>query len=204
MLLYIHGFNSSPASFKASLLRQYVASQNKSDCLFIPCLSGVPEQAMAQLTALIESVIAQTTKKIRRPIGLIGSSLGGYYATWLAEQYDCRAVLVNPAVRPYDLLENYLGENVNYYTGERYPLTVEHIEQLRRMDVTKITKPDRYLLMLQTGDDILDYKLAMEKYPGVPSIVEEGGGHEFMGFDRHLETVLAFCGINPLKNIPRI
>ena len=181
-----------------------MVAQHKSDCLTIPALSGVPEQAMAQLTQLIEPALAQCHKKSPQPICLIGSSLGGYYATWLAERYDCRAVLVNPAVRPYDLLEKFLGKNDNYYTGESYELMAEHIEQLRQLDVTRISKPDRYLLMLQTGDDILDYKLALDKYQGVPSIVEDGGGHEFMGFDRHLETVLAFCGINTLKNIPRI
>ena len=199
MLLYIHGFNSSPASFKASLLKQYVESRHTADCLHIPLLSGVPEKAMAQLTALIEASIADGKKKTRQQICLIGSSLGGYYATWLAEHYGCRAVLVNPAVRPYDLLENNLGNNVNYYTDEKFELTREHIEQLRQLEVEHISKPDRYLLMLQTGDEVLDYKLAIEKYSAVPSIVEEGGGHEFMGFDRHLETVLAFCGINCLK-----
>jgi uncharacterized protein len=199
MLLYIHGFNSSPASFKASLLKQYVESRHMADCLHIPLLSGVPEKAMAQLSALIEPAITDGKKKTRQQICLIGSSLGGYYATWLAEHYGCRAVLVNPAVRPYDLLENNLGMNVNYYTDEVFELTSEHIEQLRKLEVEHITKPDRYLLMLQTGDEVLDYKLAIEKYPAVPSIVEEGGGHEFMGFDRHLETVLAFCGINCLK-----
>lgn len=199
MLLYIHGFNSSPASFKASLLKQYVESRHVPDCLQIPLLSGVPAKAMAQLTTLVEAMLAGGPNNTRRQICLIGSSLGGYYATWLAEQYGCRAVLVNPAVRPYDLLTAYLGKNVNYYTDEEYELTHEHIEQLRRLEIAHITKPDRYLLMLQTGDEVLDYKLAIEKYPAVPSIVEEGGGHEFMGFDRHLETVLAFCGINCLK-----
>lgn len=199
MLLYIHGFNSSPASFKASLLKQYVESRHRADCLLTPSLSGVPEKAIAQLVALIEPVVTGRMKNISPQVCLIGSSLGGYYATWLAERFDCRAVLVNPAVRPYDLMGNYLGNNVNFHTGENFELTRDHIEQLRQLEVARITKPDRYLLMLQTGDEVLDYKLAIEKYPAVPSIVEEGGGHEFMGFDRHLETVLAFCGINCLK-----
>jgi predicted esterase YcpF (UPF0227 family) len=107
---------------------------------------------------------------------------------------------VNPAVRPYELFEDYLGPNTNPYTGEEYELTMDHVNKLRQLEVGAITNPDRYLLMLQTGDEVLDYKQAMEKYAAVPSIVEEGGGHEFMGFDRHLETVLAFCGINCLKS----
>lgn len=198
MLLYIHGFNSSPASFKASLLKQYVEARHRADCLQIPALSSVPAQAITQLTTVVEHALATRLKK-NDPICLIGSSLGGFYATWLAEKYDCRAVLVNPAVRPYELLEKYLGNNVNFHSGEHYELSEAHVTQLRALEVEKITKPDRYLLLLQTGDEVLDYKLAMEKYAAVPSIVEEGGGHEFMGFDRHLETVLAFCGINCLK-----
>lgn len=200
MLIYIHGFNSSPASHKANLLKHYAESAGIAERLLIPELSAVPAKAIAQLKQLIEQ--SSRSKHIRPgcPVSLIGSSLGGYYATYLAEAYDCRVVLINPVVNPYDLLQESLGPNKNYYTGEEYELTSEHIEQLRAIEVKRITHPDRYLLMLQTGDEILDYTLAMEKYAAVPSIVEEGGGHEFMGFDRHLETVLAFCGINCLKN----
>ena len=200
MLIYIHGFNSSPASHKANLLKHYAESAGIADRLLIPELSSVPTTAISQLKQLIEQ--SSRTRHIRPgcPVSLIGSSLGGYYATWLAETYDCRVVLINPVVNPYDLLEDYLGPNTNYYTHEEYVLTQEHIEQLREIEVEHITHPDRYLLMLQTGDEVLDYTLAMDKYAAVPSIVEEGGGHEFMGFDRHLETVLAFCGINCLKN----
>ena len=200
MLIYIHGFNSSPASFKASLLKKFAQSVNIADRLQIPQLSYVPAEAIYQLSVLVEAYLKSNKIRKECQVCLIGSSLGGYYATWLAEQYDCRAVLINPAVRPYDFFEEYLGINTNYYTAEQYELTMEHIEQLREIEVEQISNPDRYLMMLQTGDEVLDYKLAIEKYAAVPSIVEEGGGHEFMGFDRHLETVLAFCGYNCLKS----
>lgn len=166
------------------------------DVLEVPALSFDPAKAMDQLQEPIKKYRKQNSL---RPLCFIGSSLGGYYATWLAEKYDSRVVLINPAVKPYELFEDYLGFNRNIYTGEEYTLTMDHINQLKKYDVDEITKPDRYLLMLQTGDDVLDYKLALEKYAAVPSIVEEGGSHEFTGFDRHLETVLAFCGINCLK-----
>lgn len=200
MLIYIHGFNSSPESFKANLLRKFADKVNIGDRLQIPLLSPEPSKAIKQLEKLVKKYSTSTTKRAGCGPCLIGSSLGGYYATWLAEKYDCRVVLVNPAVRPYELFDEYLGKNKNYYTDEEFELTMEHLDQLRKMEVEHITKPDRYLLMLQTGDEVLDYKLAIEKYAAVPSIVEEGGGHEFMGFDRHLETVLAFCGINCLGN----
>lgn len=196
MLIYIHGFNSSPESFKACLLKSYADKINMPEVLEIPALSFDPVVAMNQLIATVNAYHKQHPT---RPLCFIGSSLGGYYATWLAERYDSRVVLINPAVKPYELFEEYIGFNRNIYTGEEYMLNMDHITQLKRYDVGEITKPDRYLLMLQTGDEVLDYKLALEKYAAVPSIVEEGGGHEFSGFDRHLETVLAFCGINCLK-----
>ncbi len=196
MLIYIHGFNSSPESYKASLLESYASKINMPDVLEIPALSFDPALAMDQLLEIIQKY--QQHNGVR-PLCFIGSSLGGYYATYLAEKFDSRVVLINPAVKPYELFEGYLGFNRNLYTGEEYMLTMAHVEQLKKYNVKEISKPDRYLLMLQTGDEVLDYNLALEKYAAVPSIVEEGGGHEFSGFDRHLETVLAFCGINCLK-----
>lgn len=196
MLIYIHGFNSSPESFKASLLKTFADKINMPDMLEIPALSFDPTIAMEQLIRLVQKY---KTHNGMRPLCFIGSSLGGYYATWLAEKFDSRVVLVNPAVKPYELFEEYLGHNRNIYTGEEYILTMEHVNQLKKYEVKQITKPDRYLLMLQTGDEVLDYNQALEKYAAVPTIVEEGGSHEFIDFDRHLETVLAFCGINCLK-----
>ncbi len=196
MLIYIHGFNSSPESYKASLLQSFAQKINMPDMLEIPALSYEPVQAMDQLLQLIRAYQAHNGM---RPLCFIGSSLGGYYATWLAEKFESRVVLINPVVKPLELFEDYIGFNKNLYSGEEYQLTLEHLDQLMKYQVNEITKPDRYLLMLQSGDDVLDYNLALEKYAAVPSIVEEGGGHEFTEFERHLETVLAFCGINCLK-----
>lgn len=199
MLIYVHGFNSSPQSKKAHLLKSFAESISLGDQLVVPQLSSKPAEAISQLEILVKKLTISPTFQPGCGPSIIGSSLGGYYATWLAEKYDCRAVLINPAVKPYELFDDYLGINKNEYTGEEYELTLSHLEDLRKIEVDQITNPDRYLLMLQTGDEILDYKLAIEKYAAVPSIVEEGGSHEFMGFDRHIETVLAFCGINCLK-----
>ncbi len=128
-------------------------------------------------------------------LSLAGSSLGGFYATWLAEQYNCPAVLINPAVNPHVLLEKYLGENTNYYTAESWVLKQAHIEQFRKLNIENITNPHRYLLMLQAGDETLDYKQALRKYAGCHSIVEQGGSHEFSGFERYLDKILSFCNV---------
>jgi hypothetical protein len=199
MLIYIHGFNSSPQSHKANLLKTFAETISIADFLYIPQLPYDPTIAISQLEALVKKQLRQPAYQLGCGPCLIGSSLGGYYATWLAEKYNCRAVLINPAVKPYELFDDYLGSNKNLYTGEEYELTLSHLDELRKIEVKKISRPDRYLLMLQTGDEVLDYKLAIEKYAAVPSIIEEGGDHTFMGFHRHIETVMAFCGINCLK-----
>ena len=196
MLIYIHGFNSSPESFKATLLKSYADKINIADVLEVPALSFDPTVAMNQLLSVVHEYQAQHDI---RPLCFIGSSLGGYYATWLAEKFDSRVVLINPVVNPYELFEDHLGYNHNFYTGEEFMLDRDHVDHLMQYEVKEITHPERYLLMLQTGDEILDYNQALEKYAAVPSIVEEGGGHEFSGFNRHLDTVFAFCGINCLK-----
>ena len=125
---------------------------------------------------------------------LIGSSLGGYYATWLAEHYaGLRVVLVNPAVRPYHLFNGFLGPQKNIYTGERYELTGQHIEELTALEVAAIT-PDRYCLLTRMGDEVLDYRLAVGKYAGARQYVIPGGDHGFGDFENYLDTVLAFAG----------
>ena len=182
------------------MLKQYADKISIGNNLLIPQISFKPAEAIAQLEVLVKQQLQSPAHQTGCVPCLIGSSLGGFYATWLAEKYDCRAVLINPAVKPYELFDDYLGPNTNDFTGEDFELNRSHLNELRKIEVDKISHPDRYLLMLQTGDEVLDYNLAIEKYAAVPSIVEEGGAHEFMGFQRHIETVLAFCGINCLKN----
>ena len=193
LLVYLHGFNSSPASYKARLLHQAMCEKYGEDVLdeylCIPEIPPAPLAAIQLLMQRIESFQKQHT------VALAGSSLGAFYATWLAEHYACRAVLINPAVRPHLLLEKYLGENINYYTSEHWVLDESHIEQFREFDVERITRPERYLLMIQKGDETLDYREALEKYRACPAIVEEGGNHSFVNFEQHIDRLLAFCGI---------
>jgi len=151
-----------------------------------PDLPHRPVEAIAQLEALIG-------KSTAKAMLLIGSSLGGFYATWLAERYGLQTVLVNPAVRPYELLRMSLGRQRNLYTGEEYDFTVQHLAELREFEVEEIT-PGRYLLLVQTGDEVLDYQQAIEKYRGARQIVIEGGDHGFSGFAEYLDEVIAFCG----------
>jgi predicted esterase YcpF (UPF0227 family) len=185
VLIYIHGFNSSPASLKAALMKQRMEALGRGGDLVAPALPPSPARAAALLDELAG----------RHPgAALVGSSLGGYYATWLAEKHGRRAALLNPAVRPYELLEQHLGPQQNLYTGERYDFTRREVDELRELEIDRVT-PSRYLLVVATGDEVLDYRRALERYRGCRSIVIEGGDHGLSGFGSCLDTVLEFCGV---------
>lgn len=186
MLIYIHGFNSSARSFKAALVRSRMAALGRGSECACPDLDHRPTRAIAQLEALLAGEKSAS-------VALVGSSLGGYYATYLAEQHGVRAALINPAVRPYDGLRPYLGPQRNLYTGAQYDFTAQHLDALRALEVSRVT-PEHYLLLVTTGDEVLDYRMATAKYNGCEQIVVEGGDHGFSGFVDYLDRVLAFCG----------
>ena len=185
MIVYLHGFNSSPASGKARQLGEHMARLGRQKDYFCPALANSPRATIAQVEAELER---------RRPesVTLVGSSLGGFYATWLAERHGWKAVLVNPAVHAHRLLRIALGPQVNWHTGEKWVLTQEHLDELAALDVDAISQPGRYLLLAQTGDEVLDYRDAAAYYAGARQIIEDGGDHGFAGFDRHYATILDF------------
>jgi uncharacterized protein len=184
MIVYLHGFLSSPASVKARLLTQYLNQHSRGEQLIVPEIPPDPQTALK----VIEDAISPCAT-------LIGSSLGGYYATWFAERRGNKAVLVNPAVRPYELLKNYLGIQKNLYTGEEFVVTAQHLHDLHDLDVATISEPKRYLLLVQTGDEVLDYREAVEKYRSARQIVIEGGDHSFQRFEAHIPEILEFAGL---------
>jgi hypothetical protein len=185
MVIYVHGFNSSALSFKASLISQRMTALARGAEFACPDLDHRPRRAIAQLETLIEAAG-------KAPVTLVGSSLGGYYATHLAERLGVRAALVNPAIRPHELLRGYIGQQHNLHTGAEYQFTEEHLAELRQIEVARIT-PGRYLLLVTTGDEVLDYRAAAEKYRGCEQIVIEGGDHGFGTFADYLDIVLDFC-----------
>jgi predicted esterase YcpF (UPF0227 family) len=185
MLIYIHGFNSAPGSFKAKLVGERMRAVGRGHEYQVPALPHRPFEAMALLSDLAE----------RHPDAvLIGSSLGGFYATWLAEHYALRTVVVNPAVRPCELLSGFIGPQKNLYTGAEYEFTARHLDELRALEVAAIT-PQHYFLLTRTGDEVLDYRQGVEKYHGAKQRVIPGGDHGFGDFGDWLDEVLAFCGI---------
>ncbi|MGQ0749570.1 MAG: YqiA/YcfP family alpha/beta fold hydrolase [Betaproteobacteria bacterium] len=183
-VVYIHGFNSSALSFKARLLRERMAALGRSAEFHCPELDHRPSRAIAQL----ETLISEQTGRA----ALIGSSLGGYYATWLAEKHDLRAALINPAVRPYELLGAYVGPQRNLYTGAQYEFTEQHLEALRALETARVT-PERYLLIVGTADEVLDYRTATVRYRGCREIVVEGGDHGLSCFAAYVGRIVEFC-----------
>lgn len=185
MFIYLHGFNSSPASFKARLLAERLAQLGRPDAFAAPALPHRPSEAIAVARAEI-------ARHDPAAVTLVGSSLGGHYATWLAEVHGVRAVLVNPAVRPHVLLAGALGPQTNLYTAERYEFTQAHLDELEALEVATITQPERYLLLVATGDEVLDHRDAVAKYRGAVQVIHTGSDHGFGEFSAHLDAVIDF------------
>ena len=183
-ILYLHGFSSSPASLKARQLADMLETRGLGERFFCPALSHVPDEAIAQAETIIRT---QTG-----PLTVVGSSLGGFYATCLAERHGLRAALINPLVGVPASLDQFIGRQTNLYTGESFEFTAAHIEQLRALEAPRVT-PENYLLLLETGDEVLDYRLAVARYAGCHQTVFEGGDHSFTHFAELLPQLLEYC-----------
>jgi predicted esterase YcpF (UPF0227 family) len=179
MIVYIHGFNSSSGSSKAQQLLAWLKSRGRENEFACPNLPHRPSQAVD----LLEDMIARSPA----PIRLIGSSLGGFYATVLASHHaDIKAALINPAVHPQLLLRQAVGPNQNYYTNETYDFTRAHLDELAALDLPSPLHPQNLLLLVETQDSILDYRDAVNFYKNCHQIVLQGGDH---GFTRFVELL---------------
>jgi predicted esterase YcpF (UPF0227 family) len=189
LILYLHGFRSSPHSFKARRLASRLANLHLGNQWRCPQLPVSPFEAVR----LAESIIGETPPA---SLTLIGSSLGGYYANWLAERYGCRAVLMNPATAPDKDLDHFLGEQPLWHGGGTIVVERRHLDELRSFKVAAITHPERYFLLAATGDEVLDYRDMLAQYPGVDTTLIQGSNHGISDFDDYLDKVLAFCGVD--------
>jgi len=189
-LVYLHGFRSSSQGIKATALRAAIGvlPAHERPALWVPDLPHRPAAAIAHVAKHVETGgdPAHTT--------FIGSSLGGFYATYLAERHGARAVLINPAIRPSDDLAPYRGVQVNMYSGESFEIGDAHFDELAKLRVTRITRPARYLLLVETGDEVLDYREAVAFYGGAWQYVRGGGDHAYQGFIAQIPAILRFAG----------
>jgi hypothetical protein len=188
-IVYLHGFNSGPGSVKGLLLAVAAAALARPPRFHLPQLAHRPAQAMHEVCAWID---AQAPGG--RDLTLVGSSLGGYYATWLAERYGARAAVINPAIRPFDDLRAFLGRQRHPDSGEEYDLTPGHLDEMRALQVAAITRPERYFLLVRTGDELLDWREAVRHYAGASQYVLGGGDHGWEDFGDEAPAVLRFAG----------
>lgn len=183
-IVYIHGFLSSPLSFKAQQFGQWLSAIHPNITYHCPALPAYPLETHSILTQLIESLTGD--------VFLIGSSLGGFWATQLAERYNLKVVLINPAVKPHLLLPKYLNQELsNYHTDETYKLVEKDLSYLKTLDVP-IARHNNYWLLAQKGDETLDYRLAVEYYAGCRQTIEDDGDHAFQGFERYFAPIYDF------------
>jgi len=185
-IVYLHGFVSSPQSKKAVMLGDYLRNCITGIAHVVPALHHRPARAMEQISEACEPVA-------RGDLTLVGSSLGGFYATAMAEKLGCRAALLNPAVHPHAHFERHLGPQRNMYTGEAFELTREHIDELRALDPPAITHPERYWLFVETGDVTLDYRDAVAFYRGALQTVVRGGDHTLVSFPEHVPELVEWA-----------
>lgn len=181
-VVYIHGFNSSELSYKATAFGEYML--DKQTPYLVPRLHYDPRVALVQLDSVIDSDTV-----------LLGSSLGGYYATYFSQHLGCKAVVINPAVRPFSLLNDYLGPQYNPYQDCHYELQHEHIDALKSMYVEQLSNPENLLLLQQTGDEVLPFEEAVRYYSHCRQIIEFGGDHSFVEFPRYFDTITKFLTI---------
>ena len=184
-LLYLHGFNSSSQSKKALQTKHWIASNAPNVKFICPDLPPFANQAIKMLKSVVEAHLSE-------PVCIVGSSMGGFFATCLIEQYNLRGVLINPAVSPARGLEKWLGQNTNYINGEKWVFENHHIEEFQRLDPTEIQRQSNYLVFLQTGDEVLDYRDAETRYTGAKIVIEQGGDHSFLNYDNHLLDIYRF------------
>ncbi|RAS20188.1 hypothetical protein DFO50_101582 [Microvirgula sp. AG722] len=184
-ILYLHGFLSSPASEKAMMLAGHMADRGLGHLFHAPLLPSEPLAAMLAIEAEIIDFEFE-------PFIMVGSSLGGYLAQIMAEKWNARAVLVNPAAYPYRHADEYVGIHTHHHTGEQVVVRREYFDILRQAEPARVT-PSRYWLLTCTGDEVLDYRDGVERFAGCRQTLLDGGDHSFPQFGDYLDQILAFA-----------
>ena len=183
-LLYLHGFNSSPDSTKAIIFQSFIKKKN-SESLLIPSLPISPKETILFLEEIIE--------ENKKEVSLIGSSLGGFYAAYLAEKYKLKSVLINPVVSSHlKNMKDLIGEHENYNTGEKYFFSKSSFKELFDYKIKRFSIPLNQLFLLQLGDEVLDQKETLKYYKGSLFLVEDEGSHKFDNFEKYLPLIYDF------------
>lgn len=198
MILYLHGFRSSPDSFKARMMAHAMAARGLTDAWACPQLPASPREAIDLALGMARDRLADTDSP--RELTVIGSSLGGFYATWIAEQLGCKAVLLNPAVHAARDLATQVGEHHMYHSGAPFVFLPEYVDELAAIHAPRITQPDRYFLVAATGDEVLDWREMRDRYAGCRQRIVQGSDHGLSDFAEWMPEVLEFAlGGKPVR-----
>ncbi|HEY8906491.1 MAG TPA: YqiA/YcfP family alpha/beta fold hydrolase [Rhodoferax sp.] len=185
-VLYLHGFLSSPSSTKARMTAAAMAQHHAEVVWLCPMLAASPAQAL-------QEVLQATADWPKASTAVIGSSLGGFYATWLAERWGCRAVMLNPAVRPARDLATHVGEHTLWHDSDtHFVLEPRYIDELKAMELPHISHPERYFAVIAKGDEVLDWREMHSHYTGASIKLLSEGDHGLSDYDQHLDEVLGF------------
>jgi predicted esterase YcpF (UPF0227 family) len=188
-LLYLHGFRSSPRSTKAQQVAARIAQRHPQVQWWCPQLPPSPREAM-------RLVMQGTAAWPRESMGVIGSSLGGFYATHVAVETGCRAVVVNPAVHAARDLARHIGEQTAWHDpGQHFHFEPRYVDELRELEHGALPHPERLFAVIAKGDEVLDWREMTGRYPGSRIKLLEGGDHALPEFEDHLDEVLAFLGL---------
>lgn len=186
MIIYLHGFASSSYSSKAQKFKEYFS---KLDRFVSPNLTHIPKLAVYNAEELIKIFLAENKEEVI----LMGSSLGGYYASYLANKYNLKAVLINPSVYPFETLKKFSQSDCrSYFDNSAFEFTQEHAESLYDYQVQTYRDIKKFLVCLQTGDEVLDYREAEQKLSGAEFIIDKGGDHSFLDIEKHFEKIEKF------------
>lgn len=194
MILYLHGFRSSPQSFKARLMAAAMQARTELDQWRCPQLPPSPAAAIELARAQALELIALTPGRNPAAVTIVGSSLGGYYATYLAQQLGTRAVLLNPAVHAARDLATQVGTQQDFHTGAPFEFLPAYVGELERLRIDHPTNPGRYLLIAATGDEVLNWREMQDFFAGCAQIIVPGSDHGLSDFEQWLPKVMEFAG----------
>lgn len=187
-IIYFHGFKSSSNSSKAKSLTKFIQEDAKKTKIIIPDLNDNFKEAYAQINALINSIDTS--------IVFVGSSLGGYYATYFSQIHNVKAVLINPAIPPLKDFDMYLGDNENYANGNKFHICKEDIKFIRSISQKNLSNPEHIMVLLESGDEVLEYKNSASYFSGAHIDILYGGDHSYTSFKTKFNKIYNFLEIN--------
>ena len=186
-ILYFHGFKSSSDSGKAQEFKKFIENKTSQTKIIIPDLKDDFKEANKQ----IEDLISENAPNIL----FMGSSLGGYYALYFAQLYETKSVLINPAIPPLKDFEIHLGKNENYATGNKFTISKDDISYVRSLHHKKILEPKNNLILLESGDEILNYVESSSYFRGSYIDIFYGGNHSYTSIKEKFTKIKDFFNL---------